>query len=210
MLTEHANVECLNDPCVQAYIEYKNFELGVLFHSGTDPAPSSPSVARSSSSSSSSSSRRGVEGDRDLSSSSSSSLASYVQYRAYNRSCSVHSHPVLGPSPGERPPVGTHQRGGCGSDLSPERAEGREQRASTRGEGGRGREEGVGGGGGGEDTVIVLPVPYDMLGADPFCSDKGFLREPYFHDKSEVCSRVGEVCSRVGECSQCSQCCGVE
>lgn len=122
---------------LQGFIEYKNFELGVLFHSGQQQMTSHhPRVAG------------GVGAGR------------YVQYKAYNRTCALHTHPVLGPPCSE---------GSGALDITRSGSQGH---TCTSPEGG--------------DAVVVLPVPYDMLGSDPFCDHKTFLKEPYFHDKSEV------------------------
>ena len=106
---------------MQGFIEYKNFELGVLYHSGTQQRSSIDNVE-----------------------------ADYVQYKAYNRNCTVHRHPVVGP---------------------PASATTKPYTPIVNEEGGK---------------VIVLPLPYDLLTYDPFCNEKGFLKEPFFHDKSEV------------------------
>ena len=95
--------------------------------------------------------------------------APYVQYKAYNRSCAIHRHPILGPSPLEIArvvPLASHKES-CGK---------------------------------GGDTVIVLPVPYDMLKVDPFCSNKGFIKEPYFHDKSEVGEKLSRAITIISLC----------
>ena len=126
----------------QPFIEYKNFELGVLFHSGQQPA--GPAVARA---------------------------GAYVQYKAYNRACQVHRHPVLGPA--------DHMARGEDNSCFAGGQRVVESPAALD------EDKGEGGGGGG-DAVVVLPVPYDMLRPDPYCDAKGFRKEPYFHDKSEV------------------------
>jgi hypothetical protein len=74
-----------------------------------------------------------------------------MQYKAYNRSCMLHTHPILGP-----PDKAIDSR--CQEHVS--------SIANV--------------------STVVLPVPYDMMDSDPFCGSKGFLKEPYFHDKSEV------------------------
>lgn len=122
----------------QGFIEYKNFELGVLFHSGLRHQG-----ARGAG-------NPGESGGRTVS-------TSYVQYKAYNRACKVHSHPILGPAR-----AGQQHYGMSGNTFSS------------------------------QDEIIVLPVPFDICASMPYCDSNGFLREPYFHDKSEVLVLVGE------------------
>jgi hypothetical protein len=83
----------------QGYVEFRNFELGVLFHS-----------------------RPGV------------------QYRALSGRCPVHGK-------GSSPPL----------DVS------------------------------GASDVVTLPLPYEVLGGDAYCSEGGaFLHRPYFHENHEA------------------------
>ena len=65
-------------------MEYKNFELGVLFHSGEQDLDQNR--------------RSAAMRDGNVLGDDSSSSSRYVQYKAYNRSCMAHSHPILGSS----------------------------------------------------------------------------------------------------------------
>jgi hypothetical protein len=91
----------------------------------------------------------------------SSGSSRYYQYKAYNRSCVIHNHPVVGSMPASST--------SCNFDLEHDNI-----KRSRDGEDKDG------------DVDIVLQVPYDMLLSDPFCNDGEFTKEPYFHDKSEV------------------------
>jgi len=130
----------------EGFVEYKNFELGVLFHSGQRHRHRHRHRLDESS---------GISGE----SAESTARTSYVQYKAYSRTCKVHLHPILGA-------VGARQCDGSAGSASRSKL---------------------------QDEVIVLPVPYDIGASEPYCDGNGFLREPYFHDKSELGKYDGQL-----------------
>lgn len=41
-----------------------------------------------------------------------------------------------------------------------------------------------------ESDVVLLPLPYEVLGGEAYCSESGaFLRRPFFHENREVRTR---------------------